>query len=429
MTILLLVAWCLAMMFSARLICRNWVNHLTLYTAAWTVSLCAYELHWIRYNSIGTEAWIYIFAAWIAIYLGTAFASVLGSGQVSLWPDYYGRRLKTMIVFLSFAGLASCFVLARQVMDEVNSNLLVAVTVGAPRIYAAVFEETGTLVGIPYIAFLPFAASALAGAYTAVIRRLDWVSVFPLLVATIGGVLSASRWNILFAAVLFLLSLFLTPKSKPVRLSNSQKALLFVACLSGILLITLTRTDLANSLTEQSGSLDKISELIPVAPSLYFYFSGPPVGFGEYLRDSRRESSSSWGRYTFASFYRFLSKFGLSTRVPFHQEFYSTPEPINTCTYLRELHSDFGVPGIFVFPFALGFVAGRIAALPRGVVRVILLAHIYVIVLFSYTSLIMSTGQWFQSAIVSTCAALFLSRSSASASGVRTLRGVRASGS
>src|SRR5215472_8276995 len=37
-----------------------------------------------------------------------------------------------------------------------------AVTVGAPKIYAASFEETGQFTGIPYLGFLPFAAAPLA---------------------------------------------------------------------------------------------------------------------------------------------------------------------------------------------------------------------------------------------------------------------------
>jgi len=423
----LLIVWAVGMMYLARFVCGNWLNHLALYTFIWTLTLGAYELHWIRYNPISAEAWLYIFLAWIAIYLGTAM--LMGQRKQPPCPpsEEALRRLKTVIILFSLAGVASCVVLAIEIMKEIDPNLFVALSVGAGRIYAAEFEETGQFVGIPYLAFLPFAASALAGVYGAWRGRIDWVSFFPLSVACITGVLSVSRYSMMLSAALFGFSFLLTPKTKPIYLSRIQKILLVVACAGGIVFVSVVRTDLGLSLTEQSTTLNGMSEWISFAPSLYFYISGPPVGLSEYLNDSSREANLPWGRYTFASAYRFLSKLGLATPVPFHQEFYGTPEAINTCTYLREVHSDFGAVGVFLFPFFLGATAGWLSNSRTTLFRILLLTHVYVIVVFSFAYLAMITGWWIQRLAVSLVVSMFLERASRPAvvrSIARTLPGI-----
>jgi len=412
MAFILLFVWGVVMLLLARWVCGNWLNHLSLYTFVWTLSLEAHELHWIRYNSISTEAWLYIFLAWAAIYLGTAAVMYRGERPVPAPSRDSLRRLKLVIVILSLSGLASCLVLARQVTAEVDPNLFIALTVGAPKIYAAGLEETGNLVGIPYVAFLPYAACALAGVYSARRGRIEWVSTFPLIVVAIAAILSVSRWGVMLATALFLLSLYATPKTRPFSLTFAQKAGLVTGCVACLGLVSIARTDLSGEFSEQSKALQSISTWVPPAPSFYFYVSAPPVGLSEYLREPSREGNLHWGRYTFASVYRLFSKLGFGNYVPFHQEFFSTPEPINTCTYLREVHSDFGVIGVFVFPFLLGGLAGWLSISKSSLARVVLLAHIYVIVLFSFTYLVVITGQFFQSLVVSVIAAIFIGRQS-----------------
>src|SRR5215475_8503327 len=126
MTIILLMIWGVAMAYLARVLCGGWLNHLSLYTLVWTFSLGAYELHWIRYNSISSEAWLYIFMAWISLYLGTAIVMVRNQAPPRRSTERSLQRLRTVIVWFSLGGLASCVVLAREIMREVDPNLLVA---------------------------------------------------------------------------------------------------------------------------------------------------------------------------------------------------------------------------------------------------------------------------------------------------------------
>src|SRR5258708_537427 len=132
MTIILLIVWGIGMMRLARFLCGNWLNHLTLYTTTWTLSLGAYELQLIRYNSIGPEAWLYFFMAWIAIYLGTAVAMVLGNREPRPPTADSLRRLRVVILLFSVAGFVSCIVLSGPLLNEVYPQRRVALTVRCP---------------------------------------------------------------------------------------------------------------------------------------------------------------------------------------------------------------------------------------------------------------------------------------------------------
>jgi oligosaccharide repeat unit polymerase len=63
-----------------------------------------------------------------------------------------------------------------------------------------------------------------------------------------------------------------------------------------------------------------------------------------------------FGANTLAPVYRVLAKLGFDTHTSRYQVFYKTPAPANTGTYLREVHADFGVLGVLLIPFLMGFV-------------------------------------------------------------------------
>jgi oligosaccharide repeat unit polymerase len=200
-----------------------------------------------------------------------------------------------------------------------------------------------------------------------------------------------------------------------------------LGCIIGLGLVSVARTDLGGAFSGQSRELNTLSERFAPAASFYFYLSAPTVGFSEYLKDQARESNNPWGRYTFASVYRFTSKLGMTSSVPFHQEFYSTPEPINTCTYLRELHADFGALGVFICPFLLGAVAGWLRSSRRDILGTVLLSYIYVVIFFSFTYLVPITGQWVQSLLAASVAAVFVDRSARRAHRSGLAEGITAS--
>jgi oligosaccharide repeat unit polymerase len=376
----------------------------------WTFSLCAYQLRLINYNYISGEAWIFIFAAWIALYMGTAWAGLFDSSdrsrQRQLFPGNQGSLGKAIIV-LSCAGMASSVVLAWNIVHSLDSQLLLALIDQGNKIYTMRFD--GDLSGLMYVGFLPYAASALAGAYASRIGRITFVSVLPLLAMTVDGILSMQRGGILISIVLFVAGAYITPSKTPLYVVRWQIAACLGLLLAGFLYVTMVR-GVPAEFEGQGATLNRISDVVPSLPSLYMYVSAPPAGLSAYLQHPASDGNSFLGRYTFAPAYRLLAKLGWNTYVPYYTEFYSTPVPINSCTYLREIHSDFGSSGILGVPFCLGALMTLLEARRSSLAAQMVLAHLYVFVVFSFTLLVAITGYWYISLMASSVIGLLLDR-------------------
>ncbi|MDZ7413300.1 MAG: hypothetical protein ONB15_07165, partial [candidate division KSB1 bacterium] len=79
------------------------------------------------------------------------------------------------------------------------------------------------------------------------------------------------------------------------------------------------------------------------------------------------------------------------------QKFYPIPFPSNTATYLRELHADFGLTGVLVGPYLLGLLCTvlwfKVRRQPKTT-TLAWLAHLYVVVAFSYLYQATRAGYW-----------------------------------
>lgn len=113
--------------------------------------------------------------------------------------------------------------------------------------------------------------------------------------------------------------------------------------------------------------------------------------------------------YTFAPIFRLLSRLGFPTSVPPYEENYWTPFPVNTSTYLKNLHSDFGPSGILFCPFILGAAVASLILQTRRRPRLlglVLLANIYVLIIFSFSYNFMLSGDWYIASLASVLAAI-----------------------
>ena len=382
------------MLVVARWLCGRWVNHLSLYSTVWTAMLLTLSLNLIHYHHIVLEAWIYIFVAWVAIYLGTAIVKLgFPAPARGPFPELNMTRLRNAILILSTAGLASSAVLAYNIVRALATNgLLAALTEYGNQIYSLRFE--GEVSGLMYLVFLPYAGCVLAGIYTARLGRLTLVAALPLFAMLIDGIFSMQRAGMVFGTFLLVSSYLLTPKVSKLRVAKWQKIGVISAFLIAFIGVTAQRGG-ALSIEGETDTLATAGDYVPVLPSLYFYASCQIPCFSEYLKHPEEDGKALWGRYMFASIYRFLSKFGFDTYVPYYQNFYYTPEPVNVGTYLRELHRDFGGTAIFIFPFLLGL---SITALERHgptVGSLVLLSFLYLVAFFSFNMDFIGSGGWY----------------------------------
>lgn len=399
MGIACLLLWSAAMLKLAHWICGRWLNHLSLYTVIWSTSIFAYDLHLIEYHHIVFEAWVYVFVAWIALYLGTAIvklgftAAPAGQHAAKTFPNLNLNRLRWAILLLGGAGLASTAVLAMNAVKALGANgIIAALTEYGSQIYDLRFN--GELSGLTYVAFLPYAGCVLSGIYTARLGRITLAALLPVFAMLADGFISMQRLGMFVGVLLFSFSYLLTPKPAKLYVPRWQKVGIACVVLLAFFMVTVSRAP-TQVFGGESASLVDTGDVVPGLSSLFFYASGPIPCFSEYLKHPEQDGKYLWGRYMFASIYRFASKFGFDTYVPYYSAFYYTPIPDNAATYLREVHRDFGGSAIFLFPFGLGFLIAFLEVRGPSIFSVILGSFLYLVIFFSCHFNFIGGGGWY----------------------------------
>jgi len=380
---------------------HRWFNPLSLYSALWGFCFISYEFKLIQYYPVRLMAWVYAAIASICLYFGSAFVLFL-SGPVLRAPRpsfvVDKIRLKRSILFLSFLGAIG---VADQIRGVANhfGNPLVAVFVNAGDIYTE--RVSGLATGVPYFSSFLFVACILAGVYTASVGKLTLAASAPLILETLNNIFGMFRGGVIMAAFLFLVAFLYTPRSTKFSVKRWQQivaaSLALVILIGGFAFVSSTR-GLGVDFPGITPAMEKITEFIPVFPSIYSNFSAPPVALSMYLASSHEARRGHWGEFAFWPVFRLLERLGVSRSEPRFEEDYYTPVPTNTATYVKNLDSDFGLPGVVFFPLLLG---GSMTALIRGVelrfrfLYLLILSNLYLIVVFSFVVNFMAQGSWY----------------------------------
>ncbi|MBI2428792.1 MAG: hypothetical protein HYV29_08365 [Ignavibacteriales bacterium] len=265
---------------------------------------------------------------------------------------------------------------------------------------------------IPYFGQLVFFAAVLSGVYTSSIGRLRLVAFIPFLIAMVTSFIQVVRALALIVAILFICAYLLNRKrvnySLKSKFSQSVKRVAAVVFLITLLVITIEVVRSTRGIYERfSGQSSALKDLRKsgssfISPSVIMYLSVHTGVFNQYLKEDKEHVV--FGRYTFAPFWRIVSKLGFDTYVGFYQSwFYKTPVSANTGTYLRELHADFGVSGIIIVPYLLGLISSiywyRVREHNR-LLDITILAHVYAVVGLSWLVMLTQLGGWVLSLVV-----------------------------
>jgi oligosaccharide repeat unit polymerase len=396
---------------------QRYLNPLTLYSAMWGICLIAYELRLLQYYALSVQAWIYVLLAWTTFHMGVGTSVLFSAGAKnnSLKPTVDIRRLQRVILVLCAIGAISIISQVTVLTREFGS-VLTAIVLQPGDVYLG--RTNGEFSFFPYVAACLFTGCCLGGVHCAGRGRLSLTSLLPLSLAVINAMLGMARGGALIAGFLFVVSFVLTPKSSRIDVPVWQKSLgvlIVGSLLIGEFAFVSTTRHLQTDFPGRTDAIDRVTEYIPPFPSLYSNISAPPVAFSMYLDTPSEYQQGFWGMNTFAPIYRLLTKLGFQLEVPIYEENYYTPVPMNTSTYLKDLHSDFGPLGIAIFPYVLGLVTGklgcRLADRPR-VVDIVLLSQLMLIIAASFAINLMFTGDWPISTIAGIVAAYVVDRSS-----------------
>lgn len=419
MLIIFLSLVTIAAILLGRAMLGRWFNHLSIYSAIWGSVLLLVESRLIYYNAISGMAWLYIGSAWACLYLGSATVLLLHTATRQRSVSDYSElvpRLRNVIVFFSLIAVVGVITQIQAVVREFGSLWLGVFAQGNALYHARVDNPELGLAGTSYVGTFAPGACTLAGIYTARVGRITIAGLIPLVLVVVTGLLAMGRANIILAIIWFTAAFLYTPRHK-FKLRRWQAttaiALAVLLLIGGIGLISGTR-GLAVNYYSISPTAERASAYFPLLPPLLFYYTGPVVGFSDYLDHQNKNSHAFWGMYTFAPIFRAISHFGIHTAVPFYEENYYTPTDINVLTYLKNLHSDFGPAGVLVFPWILGALMTWLKLQldeKESFTYIVVLTHCYLIICFSSIYNPMFLGIWYSSLFLGLAACWWIGRS------------------
>lgn len=418
MLILFLVLITLLAVLAGRAVLDRWFNHLSIYSAIWGSILILVESDLIRYNPISGLAWFYIFSSWLCLFLGSL--TVLGiwgraSRASSAEIEFPVLRLKRILWLFSVVGAIGILAQGLAISRTFGSLIEVIFTQANQLYHARVDYPSLGLSGLSYVGAFAPGACTLAGLYTAKVGKLSLAGLMPLVLVALNGILMMGRAGLILAGVWFVVGFIYAPR-RSFKIRRWQAVVAVVGVIAvlvgGIIFINQTR-GLAVTYYSVSPAMGRASEYFPVLPALFFYYTGPVVGFSDYLSHPENNPHAFWGMYTFAPLLRVASRLGAATDVPFYEENYFTPYDINVMTWLKNIHSDFGGFGILMFPYLLGALMTWLKLKIDENFRpayLIILADLYLIIFFSFAYNSMFLGVWYFNLVLGLAACYWLSR-------------------
>ncbi|MCK9209495.1 MAG: oligosaccharide repeat unit polymerase [Ignavibacteriaceae bacterium] len=378
-----------------------------------------YELKLLPYVDIIPLAWFFIVSSFLSFLFGIltiVSARNLGSKSeidseksIITMPIFAddGKALKYSILFFSFIGFFVAFQRWWVLIHMFGS--IPAVLVNAGIIYR--LNVNGEIKDfIPILPNFVYVAVFLVGIYTAYKRRFTFLTFLPFISIIIKELTYFGRGEILFSLMEFLFSFLLfrhllnNESSKKFKFSKKNaiiaSTILIIFLGVSASLIRVTRGSYEN-FTGGSSQLKQLKGNFIISPSIYLYLSCDVGVFSKYLE--RDEENTKFGQNSFLIGYDFLSKLGILKKISAFQKGYFIPMWANTGTYMRELHADFGIAGLFLGPYLIGLLITWFWFKfyeQKNLIVFAFLVYFYLIVGFSFLVMVTRLNQWYISLFI-----------------------------
>jgi len=333
------------------------------------IFLTLYEWKLIRYIEISTESFLIflivqvaILSAVVIVYLSNDFNNI----EIVEAKDFESvlfqnncRLIKIIILVTSFIGLFSAYQNWTYLLHKFGS--IEAIMIRAHTIYR--LRVAGELEGgTPYLSILPYVGIIFSGIFTSFKNKLSFFSVFPLIVIIVSDTASVGRGGIFVGFIMLIISFFLFGnnyyyKKNIIIMKNRKKLYLKITLLMIIILSILSIVSEFRGRFENFKGKTKVFEKYDEIPLLsaneYFYFSSNVGVFSKYFENQNEKTMI--GENTLLPIYNLVAKFGFIDKPNFYPKGYNIPHWSNSASYLRDLHADFGILGLFAVPFLLSF--------------------------------------------------------------------------
>ncbi len=414
MSLLLVGFVALLGVFLGKIIFKNWVNHLTLYSIIMGGLTFFYELKYLPYPDVVPIAWFFIIGSFLSYILGTLtvlsakylipnWKSEIPKTKISLpIVSDGGSTLKYAVIFFSIVGifvaLHRWYVLVGM-FGSIKSVLINAAVIYRMNVDGEIKDF------IPILPAFVYVAVFLSGIYTAYKRKFSLLAFLPFIGIVLKELTYFGRAELLLTLLEFLFSFFLF---RHLLNSDSLQRFKFFrgnAIISSVLLLvfliiaaSFIRLGRGSHENYQGATkeLRELSDNMIISPSIYLYLSSDVGVFSKYLEKEKEQVN--FGENTFFIFHVFLSRLGIIEKPVFFSKGYFIPMWTNTGTYLRELHADFGTAGVFLGPYFLGLIITWLWFKfyeKRQIYIFAILIYFFLIIGFSFLTLATKLNQWY----------------------------------
>lgn len=392
---------------------KKWFNPLSLYVSIWYILITLYEWKLLPYVSLIPLAWFFIFSSFLSFLLGIAttffarnyfFHNFLFEKKTIINIEIFkdgGSVVKYLLIILSlisvFSGIHHWLVLINM-FGSIPAVFLNATTIYNLHIHR---EIKGF---IPYLPIIGYVAIFLAGIYTSYKGKFSFLTFLPFIGIVLKELATVGRSGMLLALLEFLFTFiffrYLLNDDLYQRFKFSKKSawiasiLILILFISSATLVRITRVS-GEYYSGASRELRQLRGNLVITPSIYLYFSSDIGVLSEYLKFQNEENK--FGQNSLLPLYDFLAKFELIHRVPDVQKGYFIPMWVNTGTFIRELHADFGVAGVFIIPFLLGVMITWFwyrFFLTQSIISLLFLVYLNLIIGFSFLQMITRVTYW-----------------------------------
>lgn len=404
----------------------KWYNPISIYSVIWGGMLGLHEMKLIGYPDLRVSTWLLVFGSWGLFVLGSAtgllstkaYSVKESTDELQLDEHSLARVIFVLCAVGSIAVAQHWLVLIRS-FGSVTSALILGNIVYHARIRG---EIPGMM---PYVADLVLAAVCLSGVYLRQTKKINLVVIIPLILESIEAAAWMGRAKILIAGVLIFSAYSFAPGGRPREKRSRKGRWVLVASIAVVLAMLIGATEGIRALRNNnegfyyaSPTLRQFKKVPFLAPSIYVYTSGTVAVLNKFLQYEAvgKGEKMYFGANTFAPIYRVVSKiFGGGDYVSTYQTFYTVPIDLNTGTYLRELYSDFGEVGALIVPYFLAFLVTVLWVDNRRKPRlwkVVVLAHLFVYIVFSFDMEASRWGYWWDSFIFTLLVIPFIKKAS-----------------
>ena len=397
---------------------KCWMNHLTVYSLSMGGLTFLYELKLLPYYDLTALAWFFIIGSSLSYYLGIlTITSARSLGGVIYSKDQTtislpifadkGKALKYSVIIFSFIGL---FVAIHRwyVLIKMFGSIP-AVFINASLIYR--LNVRGEIKEfIPFFPSFVYVGVFLAAIYTAYKGRFSFLSFFPLVCVILKELTYFGRGEMLFSTMEFFFTFFLMRnllKNDSIQRFKFYKRNAFTAAVFLLVLLVIASSfvrisrGIKENIPGTSNVLKDLQGTMILTPSVYLYISSDVGVLSKYLEIGKE--TAKFGENSFRIVYELLSKINVIEEPSFFQNGYHIPMWVNTGTYIRELHSDYGVVGVFLVPYLLGLMITFLWFKfyeKNNLAVLTVLVYLFIVVGFSFLMVVTRLNIWFFSQIL-----------------------------